>query len=165
MQRKSFRFCLNSLIIRNPVYCGKIFIPKYKDEESRFVKAQHEGIISEALFYEVQDILDGRGRHYRPKSATLPELPLRGFLICPVYGKILTGSKSRGRNQYYTYYHCFRGCKARFKAESVNNEFLKDLKKYSPREELLELYANNIIRSYNSITMDKAKAGGSLLNR
>lgn len=45
----------------------------------RFVNAQHEGIISEALFYEVQDILDGRRRHYRPKSATLPELPLRGF--------------------------------------------------------------------------------------
>ena len=26
------------IIIRNPVYCGKIFIPKYKDEESHFVQ-------------------------------------------------------------------------------------------------------------------------------
>lgn len=39
--------------IRNPVYCGKIFIPKYKDEESCFVKESHEPIISEALYYQV----------------------------------------------------------------------------------------------------------------
>lgn len=26
--------------IRNPVYCGLIFIPKYRDEESRIVKGQ-----------------------------------------------------------------------------------------------------------------------------
>src|SRR5450432_3711314 len=37
--------------IRNPIYCGKIFIPKYKDEESRFVKGLHEPIISESLYY------------------------------------------------------------------------------------------------------------------
>ncbi len=28
--------------IRNPVYCGKIFIEKFKDEDSRFVPGQHE---------------------------------------------------------------------------------------------------------------------------
>lgn len=144
-------------VIRNAVYCGKIFIPKYKDEESRFKKGQHEEIISEALFYEVQDVLDGRGRHYRPKSITLPELPLRGFLICPVCGKILTGSKSRGRNQYYAYYHCFGGCKQRFPAEEVNKELITELGKYCPREEMLELYENCIITSYNSITVDKSK--------
>jgi site-specific DNA recombinase len=40
--------------IRNPVYCGKIFIPTHKDEESRFVKAQHEPIIPESLFFQQQ---------------------------------------------------------------------------------------------------------------
>ena len=69
--------------IRNPVYCGKIFIPKYKDEESRFVKGLHEPIISESLYYRVQDVLDGRKRHYRLKVVSnstlaftwLPYLP------------------------------------------------------------------------------------------
>ena len=69
--------------IRNPVYCGKIFIPKYKDEESRFVKGLHEPIISEALYYQVQDVLDGRKRHYKLKVVSNESLPLRGFLICP----------------------------------------------------------------------------------
>ena len=36
--------------IRNPVYCGKIFILKYKDEENRFVKGLHEPIILESLY-------------------------------------------------------------------------------------------------------------------
>jgi site-specific DNA recombinase len=31
--------------IRNPVYYGKIFVPKYKDDESRFVKGLHEPLI------------------------------------------------------------------------------------------------------------------------
>lgn len=56
------------LAIRNPVYCGKIFVAKYKDEEERLAPGQHEGIISEELFQEVQDVLDCRGRIYRPKS-------------------------------------------------------------------------------------------------
>lgn len=47
----------------------------------------HEPLISEAQFYEVQDVLNGRSR----KKASLPrtkvssdiKLPLRGFLACP----------------------------------------------------------------------------------
>jgi hypothetical protein len=49
------------------------------------VQGQHEPIISEALFYEVQDILDGRKRKIRQgtKIVTHDTLSLRGFLICP----------------------------------------------------------------------------------
>ncbi|MBO9203117.1 MULTISPECIES: recombinase family protein [Niastella] len=48
--------------IRNPLYCGKIIIPKYKDEEAHSVKAQHEPLVSELLFCQVQDVLGGRQR-------------------------------------------------------------------------------------------------------
>jgi len=75
--------------IRNPVYCGKIHIPKYKDEESRFVQGLHAGIISEALFYEVQEVLDGRKKKQRTKTVVDEMLPLRGFLICPTCGRSL----------------------------------------------------------------------------
>ena len=40
--------------IENPLYFGKIFIPGYKDEESRLVQGQHEGS---------SGILGGRARH------------------------------------------------------------------------------------------------------
>ncbi len=127
--------------IRNPVYCGKIFIPKYKDDESRFVKGLHEPLISEDLFYQVQDVLDGRKRNrYRLKVVSNSTLPLRGFLVCPSCGRILTGSASKGLTKRYSYYHCFAGCKFRYRADAINQQFVHELKKYIPRPEMAELY-------------------------
>lgn len=49
-------------ILRNPIYCGNIYIPTYKNEEAMLVKGKHEPIVSEALFNEVQDVLNGKKR-------------------------------------------------------------------------------------------------------
>jgi DNA invertase Pin-like site-specific DNA recombinase len=134
--------------VRNPVYCGKIFIPKYKDEEARFAKAQHEPIISEALFYQVQDALDGRGRKYKIKSVANEFLPLRGFLICPKCGKLLCGSSSKGRSSYYPYYHCIGACPCRFRADRINQIFVTELKKYIPRPELKDLFRISLYKAF-----------------
>lgn len=58
-------------VIRNPVYAGKIEIAKYKDEEAFLVEGQHEAVNTEALYYKVQDVLNGRtkdlmGRRWFP---------------------------------------------------------------------------------------------------
>lgn len=50
--RNNFWSCL-----KNPVYCGKIYVPKSKDEEAFYVQGQHEPLISEALFNRVQDVI------------------------------------------------------------------------------------------------------------
>lgn len=34
-------------IFRNPFYCGKLFIPAYKDEEAVFIKGIHEPLVSQ----------------------------------------------------------------------------------------------------------------------
>ncbi len=135
--------------IRNPVYCGKIFIPKYKDEESRFVKGLHEPIITEALYYQVQDVLDGRKRHYRLKVVSNASLPLRGFLICTGCKKLLTGSASKGMTKYYSYYHCTDGCGCRFRADKVNDQFVHELKKYIPLPEVAELFKEILTEAWN----------------
>lgn len=139
--------------IRNPVYCGKIFIAKYKDEEARFVKGLHEPIISEALYYKVQDVLDGRKRgQYRLKVASNATMPLRSFLICPICSKILTGSASKGRNKYYSYYHCFDGCTCRFTADHVNDVFIEELRKYIPRKEMTDIYKITLSEAWHEQT-------------
>lgn len=139
--------------IRNPVYCGKILIPKYKEEESRLVKGQHEPIVSESLYYQVQDVLDGRKRgQYRLKVASNATMPLRGFLICHKCGKLLTGSKSKGHTKYYSYYHCFDGCTCRFRADKVNDVFVYELKKYIPRSEMTDVYKITLIEAWNNQT-------------
>ena len=134
--------------IRNPVYCGKIFVPKYKDEEARFVKGQHEPIITEAMFHEVQDVLDGKRKKQRTKIKVDDKIPLRGFLVCPRCGLMLTGSGSKGRKLRYYYYHCSSACGARFRADLVNSEFIRELKKYSPHPAALALYKKVILESY-----------------
>lgn len=138
---KGLKCSKNSLwvIIRNPVYCGKIFVSKLKDEESHYVAGQHEGIISESLFLEVQDILDGRHRSYFSKKE-FQALQLRGHLLCPICKKVLTGSTSKGRSRRYSYYHCVSPCKVRIRADQANNAFIKELTKYIPRPGMQELY-------------------------
>ncbi|MGN2375578.1 recombinase family protein [Sphingobacterium spiritivorum] len=135
-------------VIRNPLYCGKIFIPQFKDEESRFVQGQHQPIISESLYYEVQDVLDGRGRNYRAKIKTLNDFPMRGFLICPECRRLLTGSKSKGRTKYYAYYHCVGNCNHRVNAEKVNDAIKEDLLKFVPQIENKDFYLEAISRGY-----------------
>ena len=119
------------IAVRNPLYCGKIVIPKFKDEESSLVPGQHEPLISESLFYDVQDVLNGRKKIQRTKVIVDDMLPLRGFLICPKCGRMLTGSASKGcKKNYYHYYHCSSSCGVRYNASKVNVDIVEEIKKY-----------------------------------
>lgn len=141
-------------LMRNPVYCVKIVIPQYKDEKTRLVRGLHEPLISEAVFYMVQDILDRRGRNFRPKAVTAEPFPLRGFLICPDCCKLLTASISKGRNKYYSYYHCSARCKFRINADTVNKIFADHLKEYIPIPEIKPFYAAVIAERYRKETKE-----------
>ena len=141
------------IALRNPVYCGKIRIPKYKDEEARMVQGLHEPIISEALFFDVQDVLDGRKKKQRTKKFCDENLPLRGFLLCPKCGRKLTGSASKGRKLHYHYYHCISSCGSRYKADAANKALESEIRKYTPRKEVRGLFKEVIkraIKQYSS---------------
>ena len=138
--------------IRNPLYCGKIFIPKFKDEDAQFVTGQHEPLINEQLFDQVQDVLDGRSRQYQPKIISDEKFPFRGFVFCPSCGKMLTASTSKGRKSYYSYYHCVRPCKERQKAELLDKAFYDEVEQYLPRKEVKRLYAMVISEVYHGET-------------
>ena len=127
-------------MLRNPVYCGRIFIPAYKNEEAMVVKAKHEPLVSGALFDDVQDILNGSKRKRPPKNSLKEELPLRGYLQCVRCKGKLTGSASKGNGGRYFYYHCTKGCHERFKAEDANKEFRKKLMKICANINSVELY-------------------------
>ncbi len=129
-------------LVRNPVYCGKIFVPRFKDEESRLVDGQHEPLVSEALFYQVQDVLDGKKRQERPstKTTSSEHLPLRGYLVCHKCGRMLTGSASKGKKKLYHYYHCVATCGCRYRADRANTAFVEELKRYKPNPGVEVLY-------------------------
>ena len=128
-------------MLRNPTYIAKVYVPAYKDDPAMIVKGTHEPIISDALFYEVQDVLDGRKRKLPPSPFCMKdELPLRGFLECGKCGRRLTGSSSKGRSSRYHYYHCKFGCKERFRADEANDVFYDVLKSISSNEKVLRSF-------------------------
>ncbi len=153
--------------IRNPVYCGKIPVISYKDEETTAVQGQHEAIISEALFYEVQEVLSGRKRKERPATQiTVDEpMPLRGFLICPKCGRMLTGSASKGRYNRYYYYHCVSSCGCRFRTENANSLFVRELRKYVPKPGMSDLYVISLKESYYEKTRSQQSDSKQLLSQ
>ena len=149
------RFSKNNfwVALRNPLYCGKIFIPPYKEEQGHFVAGQHQPLISEKMFADVQDILDGRKRVIKPKIVAMENLPLRGFLKCPKCERMLTGSASKGKmGNYYNYYHCSSSCGTRFKAEVANEAFVKQLRYLSPKAGMVDVFIEAFINDFNKQT-------------
>jgi len=149
-------------LLKNPIYCGRIFIPAYKDEKAMIIPATHEPLINENLFDDVQDILNGRKRKFPAKNTMKKELPLRGNLICRKCGGKLTGSASRGNGGTYFYYHCTKNCNERFKAEEANKAFKKELKKYQANIYAVE-FLDAVLIDYTRLSaIDKTKKLGQL---
>ncbi len=121
---------------------GKVFVPAEGDEPEELVEGKHDGLISEEVFYKVQDVLNGRNRT-KPKleKAINPDLFLRRFITCPVCGHALTGSTSRGNGGQYTYYNCCEDPKhIRVRADKAIEAFARFVGCLKPNEAILRLY-------------------------
>lgn len=139
--------------IRNPIYCGLIFVPQHKDEQSQLVQGQHEPIITASLFFDVQDVLDGRKRKAVSKKVIAQDdIPLRGYLICPNCGRFLTGSASKGRKKYYHYYHCSSECGVRYKADDANNLMIETIGNEVRDVPHLKLFKEILTVTYMSVS-------------
>ncbi|MBB5441330.1 hypothetical protein HDC92_005038 [Pedobacter sp. AK017] len=122
---------------------------RHKDEDACLVDGLHKPIISEATFNDAQDVMNGRKKANKVKIASLKELPLRGFLTCPKCFRNLSGSPSKGKNQYYYYYHCLSTCGYRVNANTLNDEFIKLLQKFAPIQGMEDLYVRVIEYHYH----------------
>ena len=146
-------------IVHNSVYCGRVAIAAYKEEQAHYVKGIHEPIISETLFDEVQDILHGRKRAVKVRSTKDENLPLRRFMVCSNCGRPITGSGSNGNGGKYYYYHCqtAAACKVRFRANEAHDAFLKMLQGISAKPEILDLYYRIMSDYFKKNGADKSR--------
>jgi site-specific DNA recombinase len=155
---KGFTFNRGSFheIFKNPIYCGRIIIPCYKNEEEQIVKGIHEPIISEALYDKVQTALKSRRSKQVYKTCVQEPLPLRGFLSCPQCGKNLCGSGSTGGSgiKHY-YYHCLKGCKERARANDVNNAYSEFIATFKFKSGVHELYTEILKTVFKVNTSEK----------
>lgn len=110
-------------------------------EEEELVLANHEPLISESLFNQVQRIITIDRNKRGNKDALKSLFPLRGMISCPLCGGKITGSVSQGRCLKYPYYHCMGyKCKGRFRAEVLNTRYEEKLKEIHLRPEVYELF-------------------------
>lgn len=142
-------------IVRNPIYCGIIKIPAGRNEEEQYVKGIHEPLISEALFLQVQNLINKKNNKLESREAIKSVFPLRGLLSCPWCGGKISGSISQGKHSKYAYYHCLaHRCKGRFRAEILNNNYEEKLKHMRLRPEVHELF-NLILEDENIFTRQR----------
>ena len=136
-------------LLRNQAYIGKVLVPAYKNEPELWVQGKHQALIDEHIFLMCQDVIEGRKRKVPQTFKTIrDEFPLRGFLICPQCGKMLTASLSKGRKDHYPYYHCLKGCKERHKADEINQSFENLLKAITPDDGAVMLLTELIKKKY-----------------
>lgn len=127
-------------MLRNPVYIGKILVPPYKSDPASLTDGQHTAIIPADLFYQVQDVLNGKKKQQKAKKTADDRFPLRGFIRCHTDGRLLTASSSKGRKQYYDYYHCTSECGTRHPAANIHTAIIEELAKWTPDPAVRELY-------------------------
>lgn len=132
-----------SKLLRNPIYMGKIIVPKSEEEPMMIIDGIHEGIISENLYFEVQQVLSNNNKIRKlPVYKSLrEELPLRGMLSCSQCGEKLTGSRSKSATgNHYFYYHCNYCAKERYPMDLVNQTFESILEDFTFTNEAKEIY-------------------------
>ena len=152
-----------SKLLRNPFYMGKIIIPKLGNEPTQIINGIHEAIVSDSLFFKVQDVLNGVTSNKKEGySFQRDEFPLRGILFCSSCNAKLTASKSRSATgRRYAYYHCNYCKNERFPSEDVNNNMESILGEFQFTKEsktLYELMVKNLLNNKSGedeLSLDK----------
>jgi len=127
-------------LLQNPVYCGLVRLSSSLIN-TELVKGIHEPIVSEHLFYQVQNIIRTKRKVICKTDELKKIFFLKRYLICPVCKSKLRGSFSRGYNKKYGYYHCSGKCKIRVRADALNNSYAQGLRKIRLSKYAAELFA------------------------
>ena len=95
-------------MLKNPLYVGKV---RHKDVS---YPGEHEAIIDQKLWDDVQVLLRGNLRH-DPKSRKSKHNPFVGLLYCGNCGGAMTLAHTKKGNKRYNYYICLEDTKRNFK--------------------------------------------------
>jgi site-specific DNA recombinase len=145
-------------LLSNPVYAGKFLLKGTEEEAAIYITGIHEPLISWEAFEKAQ--LFYRKQKKACQSHAKPELfYLKGHLVYPKCGKLMTGSASKENGGLYAYYHFQRkyGCSNTYLLTKVESAFNELLGSFKVSEEVLCLYAQVLEDVFK--TNDKEREG------
>ncbi|HWF02898.1 MAG TPA: recombinase family protein, partial [Candidatus Angelobacter sp.] len=122
-----------SQMLRCKIYCGWV------KSGTITARGSFEPLISEELWNQCQDFLDGRSKRKEHRQQH-QDWPLRRFVICDGCGKPLTSGWVKNRlGKLYGYYFCEqKACRATsVRKEALEREWVILLAMMEPKEELL----------------------------
>jgi hypothetical protein len=139
-------------LLRNQVYIGRVDVPGYGIS----TRGDFEPLVTEKVFYRVQAILDGRLEMTAPRQRSDPDFPLRSYVRCESCGKPLTASWSKGRSNYYAYYHCRPGCRAAANIAKTKLEemFVDELTRLQPTAGFMRLVKDRVLHAWREMKAD-----------
>jgi site-specific DNA recombinase len=138
-------------ILRNPVYIARIEVAAFGISK----RGEFEPLVTENVFFRVQGILDGRYELSAPRERNDPDFPLRGYVRCTTCGKTLTASWSKGRSDYYAYYHCRNGCGAVNVAKTkLEDLFVQELTRLQPTAGFMRLVKDRVLAAWRELKAD-----------
>lgn len=137
-----------SRMFRNKFYMGILTSQRYPEE----VRGQHIPIVSEALFYRVQAVIDGRSTNIHvplaKRARDNAEFPLRRIVKCRC-GSTLTGAWSKGKRAKYAYYVCNKRCGTpSVPVDKLNTATVVLLSSITPTKECLDAFIALLRRTY-----------------
>lgn len=138
-----------SRLFKNKFYMGLLTSACYPDE----VKGQHVPMISEAQYYKVQAIIDGRNTNIKiplvRRNRDNLDFPLRRIVKCGQCGTPFTGAWSKGKRSKHAYYFCRKRCGTpSVKAYEVDFSMVKLLELITPTNDFLEAFIALLRRTY-----------------
>lgn len=104
------------------------------------VKGIHEPLISVSTFYEVQSIINTKRKVLKRTDELKATFLLTGFLTCPLCGRRVCGSFSRGSKNRYPYYHCRGRYRTRISAVLLNYNYERKHQPFILSEKAVELF-------------------------
>ncbi len=112
------------------------------------VLGSHMPMITQHEMYNIQLIRSGKKR-VQKRGAYNADFPLRKTVACAEFGRMLTGSVSRGNGGQYFYYHCYnKACgeygKAIAKAD-LEAAFADYLERITPKPRILDVIKASVI--------------------
>lgn len=128
---------------------GILTSERYPEE----VRGQHIPMVTEALFYRVQAVIDGRNTNIHvplaKRSRDNKEFPLRRLAKCKC-GTPLTGAWSKGKKAKYAYYLCNNRCgMPSIPVDTLNNGVISLLSTITPTKEALNTFIALLRRTYH----------------
>lgn len=107
-------------ILTNPIYAGLIKVPAYYDKDCSIIKAAHKGIVSEHVYWTVQNKLNVKPVISRGQN---DEMPLKRIVHHDCY-TAFTASRSKGKYSHFWYYVCPH-CRTHIPAKLMHSQLLQ----------------------------------------